>query len=50
MKKLEKFNKLVEKLLKQDALVAVISDFLDWFSEKLKIHFLNKQNKLIPKK
>ena len=50
MKKLEKFNKLVEKLLKQDVLVAVVSDFLDWFSKKLKIHFLNKQNKLIPKK
>ena len=29
MKKLEKFNKLVEKLLKQDALVAVVSDFVD---------------------
>jgi len=42
MKKLEKFNKLVKKLLKQDVLVAVVSDFVDWFSEKLYIHFISK--------
>ena len=51
MKKLEKFNKLVEKFTKQDALIAVVSDFLDWFIRKLEIHFLKKlKYNFVPKK
>ncbi len=45
-KKLNKIWNYIEKI-KNDINLAIISDFLDWFLEKLEIHFWNKNNKLL---
>ncbi len=50
MKKLKKFNNLVNKIIKQESFVSIVSDFLDWFYDKLDIHFNKFSPKIIPKK
>ena len=48
-KKIEKLREIIEKI-KNSSTVETLWNFLDWFWEKLKIEFLNKKNKFIPKK
>ena len=44
MKKLKEFNKVVEKFLQNEIYLPIISDFLDWFWDKIKIHFWKNNN------
>ena len=48
-RKLYKLESLIEKI-KNDITLPILSDFLDWFYEKLNLHFNKSTPKLIPKK
>jgi len=50
MQKFEELKQLIDKIKKQESLVPLLSDFLDWFVEKLNIEFFNKNNSIVPKK
>lgn len=50
IKKLNKIKDLIEKI-KNEINLSIISNFLDWFYEKINIHFeWNNKENLIPKK
>lgn len=43
IEKLNKLQNIIEKI-KNDITFPIISDFLDWFNEKLNLHFIKKNN------